>query len=64
MRPTIMPAPSPKGTNHESLFLVKLPRGTDPKGALDAALRKVSRDEEPDLGELRAKLESLLNQTL
>jgi hypothetical protein len=70
MRPTIVPAPSPLGTNRESLFLVKLPRGTDPKGALDAALRKVSRDkakardEGPDLSELRAKLEHLLNQTV
>jgi hypothetical protein len=62
MKPTIEPCPSPRGTNNERLFLFKVPRGRDPKGALDAALmRKVGRD--ADLGErdeLRRKLEALL----
>jgi hypothetical protein len=66
MRPTIMPAPSPKGTNFESLYLLRLPRGTDPKLALDAALKAKARDEDPDqnLGRLRQKLEAFLAQAL
>jgi hypothetical protein len=57
------PAPSPNGTNFARKFLITLPRGVDPKGALDAALKKVGRD--ADLGErddLRRSLEALLER--
>jgi hypothetical protein len=66
----VTPCPSPRGTNHENLYLVKLPRST-PAGALDAALRKAkdctARDDDPsqvNLGELRRKLEHYLQQAL
>ena len=66
----VTPCPSPRGTNHENLYLVKLPRST-PAGALDAALRKAkdctARDDDPsqvNLGELRQKLEHYLQQAL
>jgi hypothetical protein len=68
----VTPCPSPRGTNHENLYLVKLPRNT-PAGALDAALRrakdrKVGRDEEPeqerDLVKLRGRLEEFLSRVL
>jgi hypothetical protein len=67
----LTPCPSPKGTNRENLYLLRLPRGTDPKGALDAALRKAkdkARDSDPDqerdLTALRGKLEEFLAQAL
>jgi hypothetical protein len=67
----VTPCPSPRGTNHENLYLVRLPKST-PAGALDAALRrakdrKVGRDDDPsqvNLGQLRQKLESYLQQAL
>ncbi len=71
MKTTIMPAPSPNGTNHERLFLVRAPRGTS-AGALDAALKRGrghdrhrghGHDEEQvDLAELRERLEMALTQ--
>jgi hypothetical protein len=67
----LKPCPSPRGTNRERLFLLKVPSGTDPKGALDS-LRKAKdrkgRDEDPEgernLHELRGKLEEFLAQVL
>jgi hypothetical protein len=71
MKPTIMPCPSPTGRNAERLYLIKAPRGVDPRGALDSAMRSMrrgGRDEQPeqerDLYELRAKLEDLLSRCL
>jgi hypothetical protein len=62
----LSPVPSPRGTNFERIFMLRVPEGTDPKLALDAALRakdrKGARDDQPDLSELRAKLDSLLRQ--
>jgi len=58
------PAPSPNGTNNERLFLLKVPRGVDPKGAMDSALKRYGRDAD-DLGErdtLRRRLEALLER--
>jgi hypothetical protein len=70
----VTPCPSPTGRNDERLFIFKAPRGVDPELALDAALRRASDkakgrkgyDEDPDrsLGELRQKLEALLQQCL
>ena len=64
----VTPCPSPRGTNHENLYLVKLPKST-PAGALDAALKRAkgARDDDPsqvNLGELRKKLEYFLQQAL
>jgi hypothetical protein len=68
----VVPCPSPKGSNHENLWLIRAPRGVDPRGALDSAMRKAkdrkgARDEDPsevNLGELRRKLEHYLQQAL
>jgi hypothetical protein len=68
----VTPCPSPRGTNFENLYLVKLPKST-PAGALDAALRRAkdrkgARDADPDqdenLGKFRQKLEYFLSQCL
>jgi hypothetical protein len=69
----IEPMPSPTGRNDERLWIVRAPYGTDPRGALDSAMRrakdrKYGRDDDPDqdrnLGELRRKLEHMLSQCL
>jgi hypothetical protein len=72
----VTPCPSPRGTNNENLYLVRLPKST-PSGALDAALRrakdkardrKVGRDDQGeqdrDLTALRGKLEEFLERCL
>ena len=72
MRPTITPAPSPKGTNRARMFLYHCPAGSSPELALDAALRRAkdvkgARDDDPsqvNLGQLRQKLEYFLQQAL
>jgi hypothetical protein len=64
--------PSPRNTNFERLFMLRVPEGTDPKLALDAAMRakdrKYGRDGDPDqdenLGRFRQKLEYFLSQCL
>jgi hypothetical protein len=66
-RPRIEPCPSPNGTNFARKFLITLPRGVDPKGALDSAMRsmKHGRDADPageqNLAELRRELEEYLS---
>jgi hypothetical protein len=65
----LSPVPSPRNTNFERLFMLRVPEGTDPKLALDAAMRakdrKGARDEgEVDLGALRKALEHYLSQAL
>ena len=55
MKTTIAACPSPRGTNNERLFLVRMPRG--PAGAYDEA-------GEPDLMELYVRLEELLSEVL
>src|SRR6516164_10031507 len=65
MRPTIEPCPSPTGRNAERLFLVKVPRGTSPELALDQALnrdKRMARDVDVDLGQLKAKLIHFIDQ--
>ena len=63
-RPRLEVCPSPTGRNAERLFLLKLPRGADVKGALDSVNRTMRRHgRDADLGEhdgLRGKLEALL----
>lgn len=54
MKLKLSPAPSPNGTNHEKLFLVRL-GGNGPAGAYD---------EELDTAGLRAKLEFMLAENL
>jgi hypothetical protein len=44
MKATIQPCPSPTGRNNERLYLIKAPRGIDPKLALDAALKRRADD--------------------
>ena len=67
MKATMSQMPSPRGSNRENLWILRLPRGVDPKGALDAAAKfggpKIG-DDAPDLGKLRAKLENFLVQVL
>jgi hypothetical protein len=52
----------------ERLFMVKVPRGVDPRGALDSAMRSMrhssSDEQEQSLAELRRKLEDFLAQCL
>jgi hypothetical protein len=68
----IFPCPSPSGGNRERLFVVRCPRGVDPKGALDSAMRSMRRggrdemrygrdDEERD-ADLHEKLREIIER--
>jgi hypothetical protein len=52
MKPRIEPMPSPNGTNHERLFIVRLPRSNP--GTYDSA-----ENDQPDLGVLLTTLEKI-----
>jgi hypothetical protein len=54
----LTPCPSPNGTNHERLFLLRV-QTRNPAGAYDAALSN-----DPDRGQLLLKLERLLAEHL
>jgi hypothetical protein len=63
MKRRITPCPSPNGTNHARAFLVHIPAGRGPVGALDA-MRKHGDEDMPDVGRLRVELDEILARSL
>jgi hypothetical protein len=49
--------PSPSGRNDERLYMFRLPKGVNPKGALDVAMKKFGDQSEEKNGEAASKRE-------